>query len=133
MARYNSLSLASKVGKLASNAGKLQISQTRVVGKVVQLNSSSFQCSKRWFSLLLLHVPPSTHIQCWDHNRTITCKTLKSYSTLGQEWGKKEKKGVKSSCLPNTVRLTVPLCYFTHIIYAPTRTKSIRKYKDLNV
>ena len=52
-ARYNSLPLASKVGKLASNAAKLQF-QTKVVGKVVQLNSSSFQCSKRWFSLLLL-------------------------------------------------------------------------------
>lgn len=29
--------------------------------------------------------------------------------------------------------LPVPLCYFTHIIHAPTRTTSIRKYKDLNV
>ena len=38
-----------------SHAAKLQ-SQTKVVGKVVQLNSSSFQCSKRLFSLLLL--PP---------------------------------------------------------------------------
>ena len=36
-----------------SHVAKLQ-SQTKVVGKVVQLNSSSFQCSKRWFSLLLL-------------------------------------------------------------------------------
>ena len=34
-ARYNGLPLASRVGKLASNAAKLQ-SQTKVVGKVVQ-------------------------------------------------------------------------------------------------
>ena len=38
-ARYNSLPLASKVGKLASNAAKLPF-QTKVVGKVVQLKGA---------------------------------------------------------------------------------------------
>ena len=61
--------------------------------------------------------------------------------------GRKEKKrGWKVAAFPTLLMLCllvlfngleldlpVPLCYFTHIIHAPTRTTSIRKYKDLNV
>ena len=43
-ARYNSLPLASKVGKLASNAAKLPF-QTKVVGKVVQLKVARYSFS----------------------------------------------------------------------------------------
>jgi len=136
-ARYNSLPLASKVGKLASNAAKLQ-SQTKVVGKVVQLNSSSFQCFPFYY------YPPSTHIQCCDHNRTITCTNIKVLFNIGLGvGGERKKKGGGSSCLPNTFDFIFvvqwsgtcspcsTLLFYAH--HSPTRTTSIRKYKHLNV
>ena len=111
---------------------------------LVQLNSCSFQCSKRWFFLLLLP-PIHPHSMLGPQQNNNTCTSIKVLFNIELGVGGERKKGgVKSSCLPNTLMicllfnglelaLPVSLCYFTHIIHAPTRTTSIRKYKDLNV
>lgn len=59
---------------------------TKEVGKVVQFNSSLFQCPKRWFSLLIN--TPIPFIQCWG---------ITEHDTRGQ--GKKEKRGKSSSLI----------------------------------
>ena len=68
-----------------------------------------------WYNLTVVHFnvqkdgfsfyyyPPSTHIQCWDHNRTIIpAQTSKFCSIELGVGGERKKDGVKSSCLPNT-------------------------------
>ena len=83
--------LASNTGKLASKAGKLQ-SQTKVVYFNVQKDGFPFY-----------YYCPSTHIQCWDYNRSITCTNIIVLFNIGPGVeGEREKKEGKSSSLPNT-------------------------------
>ena len=62
-------------------------SQTKIVGKVVQLNSS------REFSLLLNN--PRLPYSMLGYNRTITCTNINVCSTLGQGRGEQGKQEVK--------------------------------------
>ena len=45
--------------------------------------------------------PPSTHIQCWDHNRTITCTNIKVLSNIGLGVGGERKKNGGEKQLPS--------------------------------
>ena len=69
---------------------------------LVQLNSCSFQCSKRWFFLLLLP-PIHPHSMLGPQQNNNTCTNIKVLFNIELGVGGERKKGgVKSSCLPNT-------------------------------
>ena len=73
-------------------------SQTKIVGKVVQLNSS------REFSLLL-NIPVYL-IQCWDITEQLRAQILMFCSTLGQGRGEEGKK-IGKKTFPTLLTMTV--------------------------
>ena len=72
-------------------------SQTKVVGKVAQLNSSPFNLQ----ILSLLNIPRPLFLML-GYNRTITRKGINILLNIGPGVGGGGKKEVKSSRLPNT-------------------------------
>ena len=52
--------------------------------------------------MLNISRPPPSPVQCWDITEQLRVQALKFCSTLGQGQGRKEKKELKTSNLPNT-------------------------------
>ena len=76
-------------------------SKTKVVGKVVQLNSSPFNSEKREFSLLL-NIPRPGPYSMLRYNRTITRTNINVLINIGPGAGGGRKRRGKKGNLPNT-------------------------------